>query len=299
VSKRTPLNQCGRDILFIQRSGDQNVRATLLISALVLALPALASAGQIAVGLDWRHHVFVQEFWQEGKVRYAVYNGRPGAVKLAVNAVQFVNRAGTESFQAVEGPDLAAWEVKGKEVLVVDAPAAPGAGGLWFFRFRIADGPRLGLLTVPAAPADRAGGKVVSCDGLNGSGGRRPNTCFEQDALTFKSGGVIEVRLKLPAGGDTVTFKKGKGADGPAEALITEAACATLPIQAGEKEVVIDTARPLKAAAAHVVTLRFRAPAVEAPTLVVIDGWVSIPPAVPGATAGGYHLIRGVIVRPE
>ena len=110
---------------------------------------------------------------------------------------------------------------------------------------------------------------------------------------------MIEVRLKLPAGGATVTFKKGKGMDNPAEAPVSEAESATLPIQAGKEAIVIETSKPLKAAPVHVVTLRFEAPKVDAPTMVVIDGWVATPPQVPGTTGGGYHVIRGVVVQPE
>jgi len=275
------------------------MRANVLTLAVVLALPGLASASQIAVGFDWRQNVFVQEFWQEGKARYAICNSRPEAIKLTVNEVQFVNVPGTESFRAVEGKDLANWEVKGKSVVFVDAPMSPAGDGLRFLRFRITDGPRLGVLTFPVAPVDLPKGKMVSCDGINGSGGRQQNVCYEQDSLTFMSDGIIEVKLKLPAGGETVTYKRAKGTDNPAEALISEAECATLPVQAGTGVISIDTSKPLKAAAVHIVTLRFKAPKVDAPTMVVIDGWVSIPPTVPGTTGGGYHVIRGVIVQPE
>lgn len=274
------------------------MRAKLLSLVLVLSLPALASASQIAVGLDWRQNVFVQEFWQDGKARYAIYNGRPKAIKLAINDVQFVNVAGTESFRAVEGKELASWEVKGKSVMFVDAPKAAVGGGLRFLRFRIADGPRLGVLTFPVAPADSPKGKIVSCDGINGSGGRQAKVCYEQDSLTFKSDGIIEMKLKLPARGETITFKKKKGTDHLAEALISEAVSETLPIQAGKEAITIDTGKPLKAAALHIVTLRFRAPKVDAPTMVAIDGWVSLPSTIPGTRGGGYHAIRGVIVQP-
>jgi hypothetical protein len=278
--------------------GDQDVRALSLTLAVGLAFPTLASASQIGVGLDWRQGVFVQEFWQEGKARYAIYNSRPEAIKLTVNDVQFVNLPGTESFRAIEGKDLASWEVKGKGVVFVDAPKAAAGDGLRFLRFRFANGPPLGVLTIPSAPADLPKGKIVSCDGINGSGGRQQKVCYQQDSLTFKSDGIIEVKLRLLAGRETVTFKKAKGTDNPVEALISEAECATLPIQAGKESITIDLSKPLKAADLHIVTLRFRAPRVDAPTMVVIDGCVSIPPTVPGTT-GGYHVIRGVIVQPE
>jgi hypothetical protein len=270
------------------------MRGNLLTLGLGLALPAVVSATQIGIGLDWRQNVFVQEFWQEGKARYAIYNGRPEAIKLTAGEVQFVKVAGTESFRAVEGKDLGSWEVKEKRVVFVDAPRSPVSDGFRFLRFRIADGPHLGMLTFPAAPADLPKGKIVTCDGINGSGGRQQKACYEQDSLTFKSGGIIEVRLKLPAGGETVMFKKGKGTENPAEALISEAECATLPIQATKEAIAIDTRNPVKAAVVHIVTLRFRAPKTDAPTMVVIDGWVSMPP-----TDAGYHAVRGVIVQPE
>jgi hypothetical protein len=275
------------------------MRLNVLPLALVLALSPLASASQIAVGLDWRANVFVQEFWQDGKARYAIYNSRPDAIKLTVNDVQFVTLPGTESFRAVEGKDLASWEVKSKGVVFVDAPMTPGGDGLHFLRFRLADGTRLGVLTYPAAAKDVPKGKIVSFDGMNGSGGRQRQVSYEQDSLTFKSDGIIEVRLRLPASGETVTFKKAKGTDNPVEAIIREAECATLPIQAGKEEITIDTSKPLKPAAEHQVTLRFKAPQVDTPTMVVIDGWVSLPPTIPGTRGGGYHVIRGVIVQPE
>jgi len=148
------------------------MRAIMLTLALV-ALPGLASASQIAVGLDWRQNVFVQEFWQEGQARYAIYNSRPEAIKVTVNEVQFVNVPGTESFRAVEGKDLANWEVKGKSVVFVDAPMAPAGDVIRYLRFRFTDGPRLGVLTFPVAPADLPKGKIVSCDGINGSPSRQ------------------------------------------------------------------------------------------------------------------------------
>src|SRR5262245_60517113 len=132
--------------------GERDMRHMLLAKIMVLALPLLASASQIGVGLSWNHKVFVQEIWQDGKARYAIYNGRAEAMKLTVNDVQFVSLPGTESFQAVEGKELASWEIKTKAVVFVDAPKAPAGTGIRFVRFRIANGPALGVLTYPVAP---------------------------------------------------------------------------------------------------------------------------------------------------
>lgn len=268
------------------------MKRIVLSLAFVLGLPALVSASQIAVGLDWRQNVFVQEYWQDGKPRYVIYNQRAEDLKLIVNEVQFVNVPGTESFRAVEGKELADWNVKSKEVLLVDAPKVPAEGGLRFLRFRTAGGQQLGLLSLPVPPTDFPKDKIVSYDGMNGSGGRHRNVGYEQDSLTFKSDGVIEVKLNLPASGEVVTFKKTKSMDTPVEALIYEARCDTLPIQVSKESITIDTSKPLKAALIHSVTLRFKAPKVEVPTMAVIDGWVTV-------AGGGYHVIRGVIVEPE
>jgi hypothetical protein len=263
--------------------------------ALALGLPALANASQIAVGLDWRQNVFVQEFWQDGKARYAIYNLRPEAITLTLNDVQFVNVAGTEGFRAVEGKELARWEIKGKGLRVVDAPKVAVDGGLRFLRFRMAVRASLGVLSPPAAPAPLPKGKIVSFDGMNGSGGRHQKVCYEQDSLTFKSEGIIEVKLKLPAEGETVTFKKTKSLDVPVEALISEARCDTLAIQNTKEKITIDASKPLKVLPVHTVTLRFKAPRTDVPMMAVIDGWLA---TEPGGRAG-YHVIRAVVVQPE
>ena len=254
------------------------MRANLLTFALLLVLPAVASASQVPIGLDWGENVFVQEYWQDGKARYAIFNNRLEAIDLTVNDVQF-----TKSFR-VDGKDLVTWKIERKQVVYVDAPKAPAGDGVRYLGFRIVDGKRLGVLTIPVTPPDLPKGKIISCDCVNGLGGRRQHVCYEQDSLTFKSEGVIELRLKLPANGGTVTFRKKKSKDNPIEAIITEATCATLPVQAGKEEITIDTGKPLKEDAVHVVTLRFMAPKVDAPTMVAIIGETS--------------FVRGVIVQP-
>lgn len=266
------------------------MRRIVLSFALLLGLPALSSASQIAIGLDFRQNIFIQEYWQDGKPRYAIFNNRAENLKITVCDVVFMNVPTTERFQAVEGKELASWEFKGKGVLFVDAPMVPARH---YLRFRIAGGAPLGTLSSPVSPTDLPKGKIVSNDGLNASGGRRQNVVCQQDSLTFKSGGVIEVNLKVSAGGsEIITFKKTKGMDTPVEALISEARCDTLTIKDTKEAVTIDATKPLKEAAVHTVTLKFKAPKVDAATMVVIDGWATV-------GAGGYHIIRGVVLQPE
>jgi hypothetical protein len=264
------------------------MRRIVLSCVLLLGLPGLSNASQILIGLDWRQNVFIQEYWQDGKPRYAIYNNRAENLKITVSDLRFVTPPGTERFQAVEGKELASWEFKGKGVLFVDAPMVPAGH---YLRFRIAGGAQLGTLSSPTSPTNLPKGKIVSNDGINGSGSRRQNVVYQQDALTFKSDGVIEVQLRLSAGGETITFKKTKGTETPVEALISEARCETLSIKDTNEAITIDVSKPLKEAAVHTVTLKFKAPKVDTSSMAVIDGWVTV-------GGGGYHLIRGVVLQP-
>lgn len=63
--------------------------------------------------------------------------------------------------------------------------------------------------------------------------------------------------------------------------------------------VICDNAKPHKSGRVAVVTLRFAAPKVDAPTMVLIDGWVLLPSTVAGIPGGSYHVSRGVIVQPK
>jgi hypothetical protein len=251
------------------------------IVCLVLLLGCFTGAARaevIGIGLDWRKNVFIQEYWQAGAPRYLIANLGKEPVKVAV-----YNR------QAA-GPALAGpWEVPANGIIRVDAPNAMAEGLL---QFKLADGTSLGLLGAPVAPASLAKDRTVSNDGLNGSGGRQRDLWCEQEKAAFPAGGIIEVTLLIPAGKGTVTFQKKKGLDTPPEAVIREARSETLTVQATDKEIRIDSNRPLKEAKLHTVTLRFDAPPVTAPTLVAIDAWCAT------GKGGGFHIIRGVVVEP-
>jgi hypothetical protein len=253
----------------------------ILSLALLLCTFQPARATVIGLGLDWRKNVFVQEYWRDGKPGYVIANLRKDPVKVGVHEW---NRG--QAGKQIAGP----WEVKGKGVLSVDASPVRGGGLLMFM---LADGDSLGLLPAPAAPANPPRDVLLTYNGLNGSGGSRLDLWCEQKTLAFPSGGTIELRLMLPPGSGVVAFKKTKSVESPPEALIAEAACATLPVQAGDKDVRIDANKPLKDQKLHAVTLHFKAPEVDAPTLVVCNGWFTL------AGGGGFTLTRGVIVEPR
>jgi hypothetical protein len=154
----------------------------------------------------------------------------------------------------------------------------------------------LGLISTPVGGKEQPKGKFVGHDGLNGSGGRHLDLWTEQDALTFKSGGVIELTLKLPANAGILKYTKGIGERNPAlaisKATVKEAVSETALVTADDKFIIIDTKKPAKQAPVHTVTVRFDTPKVTQPTMVFVDGWLA------KSEGSGHVITRGVVIVP-
>src|SRR5262249_5645841 len=102
---------------------------------------------------------------------------------------------------------------------------------------------------------------------------------------------VFELTLKIPAKSGTIRFPQ-QNTSGSIKALMpVEVVSATLPV-AKEKEFEIDTQKPIKEQPIHAVTLRFKAPAVDRPTMFMVSGQQKLP------KGGGMGITRGVIVGP-
>ena len=241
-----------------------------------------ASAMSIGVGLQWRE-VFVQEYWVDGSPHYAIANFGKTDLKISMYPYRAAHGA-----KAIAGP----WEVKAGSVTQVEAPG--GLKGL--VALKLADGKHLGLLGPPKGPATQPKGKYISYDGLNGSGGRHLNLWCEQDALTFKSGGVIELKLAIPAGAGLIKYKKDPGNASSKlpikKVAIREAVSETARITSDDKLITIDTKNPVKQAKAHSIIVRFDAPKVTTATMAYADGWLQ------SSGRGGHGITRGVIVVP-
>ena len=241
-----------------------------------------ANAMSIGVGLQWRE-VFVQEYWLDGSPHYAIANFGKDDLKISMYPYRAAQGA-----KAVAGP----WQVKAGGITHVDAPK--GLDGL--VALKLADGKHLGLLGPPKGGATQPKGKYLSYDGLNGSGGRHLNLWCEQAALTFKSGGVIELKLTIPAGGGLIKYKKDPGSSSSKlpikKAAIREAVSETARITSDDKLITIDTKNPTKQAKTHSIIVRFDAPKVTDATMVYADGWLQ------KSKGGGHGITRGVIVVP-
>lgn len=254
------------------------MKTTLAILSFFL-LSISTHADTIGVGLDWRKNIFLQEYWQAGKPRYLIANLGKDPVKVAVYEWKARKKG-----DKLAGP----WEIKAKDVADVDAAPLKDQG---LMQFEVGDD-FLGLLAGPKAPEQKKKKTIFSYEGLNGSGGRYNDIWYEQEKLDTNSEGVITVDLVLEGPKGIITFKKAKSIEQLPEALIQEARSETLPIQSTDAEIKIDTTKPTKDATPHRITLKFKAPKVEGPTLAAIDAWVAL------SQGGGFHAIRGVLVKP-
>lgn len=241
------------------------------------------NAMSIGVGLHWRD-IFVQEYWEDGVPYYAIANFRDETVKISL----FAWRAEGEA-KALAGP----WEIKAKSVLRVEAPSNLEGQLL---SFRMEDGQRLGLLSAPESGSTKPEDRYASYDGLNGSGGRHADLWCEQAMPAFKSNGVIEIKVRIPARKGILKFKKAAQRRLPdcviTEVTIREAESKTAGISTDDVYIVIDTSKAALPAKLHTVNLRFDAPKVAQPTMFYIAGFLTISPGT------GHGITRGVIVEP-
>lgn len=253
-----------------------NPRNLVLVVFTICLGAAPVAANVIGIGLDFRKGIFVQEYWQDGKPFYALANLGKEAVHISV--------ADWKTGAVMAGP----WEVKAMSVSRVDASKV---GGNALVSFRVANG-ALGLLMPPTAPAERMMGVLASYDGMNGSGGRHTELWCEQTKPAFKSAEMIELKIKVPGNSGVIKYST-KGEDSIiAQLPLQEAICETLPVKTVGNEIQILTSQPLKAEKLHTVTLRFRAPMVTTPTMVMVSGWRAI------SNGGGHGITRGIIVEP-
>jgi hypothetical protein len=246
---------------------------TVLMGLFLILAPA--RAGVIPVGLDWRKNVFVQEIWKDGVPYYVVAN--LGKEDVTVSVFE------QKGDKVLAGP----WKIAGKGAATHEIKGLVGKN---LVTFKLADGTSLGMIFGPGdeKPDKKA---IVSYYGLNGSGGRQTKLWIEQPAETVKAGEVFELTLKVPANVGTIRFPL-QTVTGAIKALQPfEVVSATLPI-IKDKMHEIDTHKPTKAEPIHTVTLRFRAPDVDTPTMFMINGSQRLP------DGGGMGITRGVLVSP-
>src|SRR5262245_26015278 len=107
---------------------------TILTALFVFLAPA--RAGVIAIGLDWRKNVFVQEIWKDGVPYYVLANLGKEAVTVSVTE--------GKGDKVLAGP----WKVAAKGVATHEVK---GLVGKELITFKLADGTRMGMIFGPVA----------------------------------------------------------------------------------------------------------------------------------------------------
>ena len=246
-----------------------------LLTALLVSFGS-APANIVPIGIDWRKQIFVQEVYKDGVPHYLIANLGDKEVTITL----FEKRSDT----VLAGP----WKIAGKSV---EFKEIKNLAGKEMVTFKLADGAALGMIFAPGdeKPAKTA---IVSYYGLNGSGGRQVNQWVEQKSEMVKGGEVLELTLKLPAKVGTIRFGAESVNDDIRSLSPFEVVSPSLSIAAKDKVFEIDTQKPLKAETLHTVTLRFRVPEVESPTMFMINGQQRLP------NGGGMGITRGIAVLP-
>lgn len=157
-------------------------------------------AGSIAVGLRWDEDVFVQELWDEGTLRYLVFNRRAEDVGFSAGLSE------SRGQHEVHG------EVQAQSMRVFDADyVVPRESNVWLTYFQLEDGTSLGSIFGPMRPR-RSEHPVVSMNDVNHQGWRAVSaedadlmTQLETDFVTPPAR-HFSLTLSLPARSPTITL---------------------------------------------------------------------------------------------
>ena len=253
-----------------------------IVAFLVLLIPSGASASIL-----YSKGIFVQEYWQDGKLFYAVGNANDD--DLTINVLD-------DEGDILAGP----WKIAARSTgtFALDTPRETK-----WVHFRRKNGSVIGALRAPQPlkfekPAMT--GMVRSVNGLNGSGGRREDVCVEQSATTYKPGSVIDITVILPSDNSVITFTR-KAPSHPypwprkiQRLEIIDAKSETLPIFSDDEKIETDVGSAIREQPHHKLNLRFRVPKVDSPQMLNIEGWRRFAPGI-----SGHTIARGILVDPN
>lgn len=241
---------------------------------------------KIATGIDSRAGISVQEYWLKDSAHYAVSNRHEQSITLTVCEW----RSGASGDQ-IAGP----WVCAPGTVATFPMPAPQAAdGSLWALVRE--NGEIAGRLRPPIAPdatlaVDKT--RVITNDGLNGTGEKLREVWCAQDALWYSSGESVDVEWHVPASQRTLRLSIGGVETSREQAAIRAVSCDSLAMEISGGQAVIDVGKVQRERAAHDVRLSIDLPAVTVPTLVPIEGRISI------EGGGAFPFQRGILVRPQ
>lgn len=250
----------------------------LIAGAALFTVAPPSSQGLIAVGVNWGHGVFVQEYWRLGFPYYNVTNTTAKDISVSV-----VGKA------KLAGPV----KIKKDATKPIRIEVAAEAGKL----VRVdADGRSLGVIDHCHELTPPPDDGFATCMGLNGSGGRDLNIWMVQKSMKFPAASTVEVTFVVKSRpGQLFLLKQLETvpSDSVAFVPIKSAKSETLPLREDDKGFYIDLGNPKKEAAWHRITARFETPATKTPRVAMVEGLFT------SGSGGGHGLSRGFVVVPK
>ena len=175
-------------------------------------------AGASWIGLDQRYNVHAQEYWQNGKPFFLIFNGNDREIGLLIGAILTEERTTAMSVGPVEVPahSVVCFEVpKSTERTFGTFYFRPGEHKPWPFWFRLGDmwmprrGPESKAQTlIVQSSLDETGGRVIHCevDKLVHESGSRGTLKF----VFRRTQGVVTLRKPRTEGRGLLTFEFAK-----------------------------------------------------------------------------------------
>lgn len=236
-------------------------------------------ANQIPLGLNSKHGIFVQEFWQESNPVLCLTN------RSNHDEVVLVSR--WRSSQVLADPVLQLPLGAGS----THCHSVGGLQGKQLLEFTLASGSRLGLLRIQRPKlAEEQHAAFSSFKGPNGTC-NSSNTWVQQSGLWFKSGEQAHVRL-LSIGSDVLIELPVETSLDLPQLHIKSIMSDTLSVDNDNHKFSINSNLQVLSPIVQQAQIELDIPEVRKPTLFIVSGRQRTP------NNGWQCLIRGVMVKP-
>jgi hypothetical protein len=283
------------------------MRTWMKHTAAVLAILGFATAevtAILAAGFSGDSGLFIQEYWEGGVPKYAIYNAGTDTLdaivrSLAVGKRHFIPE-GDEIVVTppgvVEGGTLAVWQLAPEAVTLLPAVGVPDTllrKGQLFGVYGTSD--RLYGVWSDAGmrwPVPESG--IATYAYLNVPGSRPREAWVVQDRLWYESGQGFQLDVVLGSGSGVLEITRGEAWASLPPVGILGAECRTLDVSDSGRVIAIDALTGAGGDSLHHVLVSCVAPEVEQPTMACLKARLKVDP---GWIEQGFY--RGILVRPR
>ena len=281
----------------------------LLMVFAALVFGAVQVPASLVVGIRGDTGLYIQEYWQDGVPKYAIYNAGVDTLDLSVRNLAIGKRRHVPNGDeimitppgVVQGDTLTTWHLAPLAVALLPAVGVPDrlrseerlvglygphneAYGIW------ADaGMRRPAIRGPVPESG-----IVTYADLNVPGKRFRDVWVVQDRLWYESGEGFKLNIVLASGTGILELRRGEAWPELPDVVILEAQCATLEVTDSDEVIQIDALGAGQDHSLHHVLVSCVAPDVEQPTMACVAGRLRVDP---GFTEEGFY--RGILVRPK